>query len=439
MTRHLTTTGTDAEPVPIGRPVAKREKPARGKTVVRKYGPVGAFLRPIGISVALLLALFGAVSLGTTFWRSYERHLSYTASTHDDGSVFDVLFKSNVPPGAVDLVVKDVDGKLRHVVAGKDATAQFVNETILMLDNERDRIKQAAREDIARQFQYAFNDRDQAISGYADWFFEWKRSYVVLKETLTSAATRFVETGKYESLTEAVERDIKDYFMRHYEAQVLRPDVRDRTISEGVETTVRAAHDSYRRVIANSDMRLQLFLARNTRLLETLPADQPLTRSKLDWDAQKWKAPTYLMEDRAFDGIAGVGVAAGSGTLGALVLGPAINRVMAQSFGALSRRFVTAFGARLALAQQGAAVGTVVEPGGGTAVGAVAGILVGFAADYFVNKANENFNRDKFVEANNEALDATIATWREKVTANVEAAIDRWFDDARAGVVLANK
>ena len=33
-------------------------------------------------------------------------------------------------------------------------------------------------------FALAFQDREQAISAYADWFFEWKRSYVVLKETI---------------------------------------------------------------------------------------------------------------------------------------------------------------------------------------------------------------------------------------------------------------
>ncbi|MEC9369544.1 MAG: hypothetical protein VX871_12735 [Pseudomonadota bacterium] len=439
MTKHLTTMPKDVMPVGETARAPDTHRRKAGKTVIRKYGPVGAFLRPIGISVALLLALFGTVSLGTTFWRSYQRHVEFTAPTHQDGSVFDIFFKSSIPPDAVELVVKDVDGKLRHVVAGKSATNDFVNETILMLDAERDRIKQAAREDVARQFQFAFSDREQAINGYADWFFEWKRSYVVLKETLTSAAARFAETGKYESLPEAVERDIKDYFMRHYEAQVLRPEMRDRTITEGVEAAVRSAHDSYRRVIANSDMRLQLFLARNTRHLETFPADAPLTQTRLDWDAQKWKAPTYLMEDRAFDGIAGIGVAAGSGTLGALVLGPAINRAMSQAFGALSRRFVTAFSARLALAEQGAAAGTLVEPGGGTVVGAVAGVLVGFAADYFVNKANEQFNRDKFIAANEEALNATIDAWRGKLTANVDAAIDRWFDDARSSVVLAGK
>ncbi len=185
-------------------------------------------------------------------------------------------------------------------------------------------------------------------------------------------------------------------------------------------------------------MRLQLFLAKHTRHLADIPADKKLTGTKLDWDSQKWKAPTYLMEDRAFDSIAGLGVAAGGGTVGALVLGPAMNRVMARSFGALSRRFVTTFGARLALAEQGAVAGTLVQPAGGQIVGAIAGVLVGVAADYFINEAQKGFNRDKFIEANREALDSTIETWKAKLKGNLHAAVDRWFDDARSAVILAS-
>ena len=405
-----------------------------------KESTLGALLKPIGISIALVLSAYALLSLGTTFWRSYQHHLDHTAPVHADNSVLDILFgASNLPADPVDLVVKDVDGTLHKVVASKSEADKFVNDTILMLDDERARIKQAAHEDIDRAFALAFQDREQAISNYADWFFEWKRSYVVLKESLTSAITRFFEAGKYESLTEAIEADVKDYFLRNYKEQVLKPEVRDQTISQGVEQAVRHAHDSYRRVIANGDMRLQLFLAKHTSHLEDIPAATPMTNVKLDWDAQKWKAPVYLMEDRAFDGVAGIGAAAAGGTVGALALGPALNGVLAQTFGQLSRRFVTSLGTRLAFAQQGAVAGTMVQPMGGQVIGAAIGVAIGVVADYLSNAANEAFNRDEFVTANAEALDATVATWKSTLTANIDTAIDKWFDDARSSVVLSAK
>jgi hypothetical protein len=423
----------------IASPKPKRTRRARREKVV-KESALGALLKPIGISLALVLSAYALLSLGTTFWRSYQRHMDHTAAVHADDSVLDILFgTSNLPSDPVDLVVKDVDGSLHKVVASKSEADKFVNDTILMLDDERARIKKTAHEDIDRTFALAFQDRDQAISSYADWFFEWKRSYVVLKESLTSAVTRFFETGKYESLTEAIEADVKDYFLRNYKEQVLKPELRDQTISQGVEQATRHAHDSYRRVIANGDMRLQLFLAKHTSHLEDIPAATPMTKVKLDWDAQKWKAPVYLMEDRAFDGVAGIGAAAAGGTVGALALGPALNGVLAQSFGQLSRRFVTSLGTRLAFAEQGAVAGTMVQPMGGQVIGAAIGVAIGVIADYLSNAANEAFNRDEFVAANNQALDATIATWKANLTANIDTAIDKWFDDARASVVLGAK
>jgi hypothetical protein len=186
-------------------------------------------------------------------------------------------------------------------------------------------------------------------------------------------------------------------------------------------------------------MRLQLFLAKHTSHMEDVPPATPMTSIKLDWDAQKWKAPTYLMQDRAFAGIAGVGAAAAGGTVGALALGPVINKVLAQSFGQLSRRVATSLGTRLAFAQQGAVAGTVVQPMGGQVVGAAIGVAIGAAVDYLSNEANEAINRESFVAANEQALDATIETWKSGLEASLDTAIDKWFDDARASVVLANK
>ena len=43
---------------------------------------------------------------------------------------------------------------------------------------------------------------------------------------------------------------LKDYFLRNYKEQVLKPESRDVTITQGRRFLVRHAHDSYRRVIA---------------------------------------------------------------------------------------------------------------------------------------------------------------------------------------------
>lgn len=410
------------------------------KVVIKKTGIFAAIFRPIGLAIGLLVAVYGIVTLGTTYWRSYNRHLAHVMPVHFDKSIIEIFSpKPKIPADQLELLIRDADGYLRRVAADKSKTDSFVSEILAMLNDEHGRVKKAAAEDIDGLFDYAFADREQALNAYADWFFEWKRSYIVLKETIGATANRFIETGEYESLREAVERDVKDYFMRHYSEQVLRPELRDQRITNGLEKAVRRAHESYRRVIANSDARLQLFLARYTRHLEDVPKSAALTNVKLDWDAQKWKSPTRLAEDKAFEGVAGIGRAAAGGTIGALVLGPAMNRAMAGTFGMLSRRFATSVGARLAFAEKGAVAGTFVEPAGGQIVGAVVGVILGTAADYFMNKANENFNREKFIAANREALETTISAWRDKLKVNVQTAIDSWFDEAKASVVLARQ
>ena len=439
----LVASGSDVAEIadaPSGKPAkaGRRGRAVRQKVV--KPSALGMLLKPIGTAIGLVLIAYALLSLGTTFYRSYYRHLDHNAAVHADKSMFDIFFGDRtLPPDAVDLVVKDVDGTLHKVVASKSETDNFVNATILMLDEERARIKATAHQDLDRSFALAFQDREQTISAYADWFFAWKRSYVVLKETISSAISRFFETGKYESLTEAIEADVKEYFLRNYKERVLKPEIRDETISKGVEQAVRHAHDSYRRVIANGDMRLQLFLAKHTSHLEDIPPTTSMTNVALDWDAQKWKAPVYLMEDRAFAGVVGVGTAAAGGTVGALALGPTMNTLLAQSFGQITRRFAASMGTRLAFAQQGAVAGTVVQPMGGQVIGAAAGVLLGIAVDYLSNAANEAINRETFVAANEAALDATVATWKSGLETNVDTAIDKWFDDARASVVLASK
>ena len=102
------------------------------------------------------------VSLGTTFYRSYQRHLDHTAAVHADNSVLDIFFGDSEPAvGSRSISSSRMSTATLHkVVASKSEADKFVNDTILMLDEERARIKQAAHEDLDRSFALAFQDRD---------------------------------------------------------------------------------------------------------------------------------------------------------------------------------------------------------------------------------------------------------------------------------------
>ncbi len=65
------------------RPPAKRRGSrlslGRGREKVVRPSALGMLLRPIGIAVGIVLCVYAIVSLGTTFYRSYYRHLDHTA------------------------------------------------------------------------------------------------------------------------------------------------------------------------------------------------------------------------------------------------------------------------------------------------------------------------------------------------------------------------
>ena len=60
-------------------PPAKRSKveqqSRRLREKVVRPSALGMLLRPIGVSIAIVLSTYALLSLGTTFYKSYQRHL----------------------------------------------------------------------------------------------------------------------------------------------------------------------------------------------------------------------------------------------------------------------------------------------------------------------------------------------------------------------------
>lgn len=409
------------------------------KQTVKKYGISHAIFRPLTIGFLILFGTYVSLSLGLNYYHGFQRDLEYTKTRHIDRTAFDVLQNSLIAKDKVELIIRNFKGELERRAASKSQLAAYIKAHARELDQAREAQNEEISIKLANLFEKAFEDKDEAIENYANWFFEWKRPYIILKEAISSTTTRLIKLGEYESLRTAVERDMSDYFMKNYKAQVLKPEHRDEVIVEGLEQIVREAHKSYLATMAIQDAKMKAFLKKNTTYLETLPANTPVTQTSLDWDAQRWKNPTYLMEDRAFDGMAGVGRVAVGGTLGALTIGPAMNRGLSGVFMPLSRQFAASMGARITLAEGGAVAGTMVEPVGGTIVGAAIGVALGFAADYVVNKLNEKFSRGNFIEANQKAVQSTIDLWQKKLETNIKTNTDKWYDEAKAGLILARE
>ena len=430
-------TGLTGEDKPV--PPEHKEAPVQSqqvkKQVVKKYG----FFHPLGVATVLLVGSYLLVTIGANFWHSYQRDLEYSKTRHIDKSVVEIFQRSFIPKDRVELVIRNYDGILEKRLASKSQLKAYIKARAKEIEAADRTSRETVKQKMAALFDDVFKNKEADINAYADWFFEWKRPYVILKEAISSTTSRLVKLGEYESLRTAVERDLKDYFMKNYQQQVLKPQERDAKIVTGIETIMREAHQAYLVMMSEQDKKMRDFIAAHTTYLEPIPADTNLTKTTLDWDAQRWQAPYYKVEDRAFDGVAGLGRVAVGGTVGALALGPAINRGLGGMFGGMSRQFAASMGARITLAEGGAAAGTVVEPGGGTIAGAVIGVVLGFAADYVVNKVNEKFSREEFINTNKRAVETTVNLWKNKLGRNLDTAIYKWHREAKAGLIMARE
>ncbi|GLR86509.1 hypothetical protein GCM10007857_32200 [Bradyrhizobium iriomotense] len=186
-------------------------------------------------------------------------------------------------------------------------------------------------------------------------------------------------------------------------------------------------------MVTTLDDRVQDYLNRETKHLEHIDPLAKLDVS-LGWDQQKWKAPRDAVDDEGFRTVLRGTGAASVSVLVARSAAPAFERAVAPIFAKAATKVVTAMRPQII----GAAAGTMVEPGLGTAAGWVLGATGGVATDYLLSKGEEWLDRPEFVRANTRALDATVQEWSRVMQRDVFAAVDAWFEDTR-GVVAEFK
>ena len=384
------------------------------------------------LASALALAMLGflGVKFGTTYWRSYQQQTAHALPVHEDDSVVSTGIRRQIRDSDRILVVRDVEGRLHRVYADRGDTERFLNAQLIRLDREREAVKRELAADLDAAFATTFADRNEAVARFADWFFSWQRSYVLLKEAVSAAIDDLVGANA-ETLEEAVENSIAEYLMRHYEAFVLRPEFRDPILRRQVGRILARTHERYLRFVANQDLRLQLFLARRTTHLEAIEGAQAL-KIRLDWDAQRWKAPRISASARRDDALAGLVTIGLGGVLGSKLAGPLLRARLAGVYSGLVARLSAGLSSRIGAVAEGAAVGTALEPGGGSVLGGIVGLIAGIGIDWGYNEWREAIDRPRFVADSQAAIDATIDVWKGRIADTLDATVDIWFDDMRA-------
>lgn len=384
----------------------------------------------IGAVLLFIFLIAALVSVGTGQLRSWLRHADYSQAVHEDRSTLSTGVERELGPDEIELFVRTERDEVQRLVADREELSTFVEGQLARLKQNRAATKKAVSRDAELVMRLGFADADARVENYADWFYEWKRSYVLLKETVLSSAHRTVASGS-ETWREAVERDISDYFMKHFTDQVLQPERREPLIEDGVRNTLEHAHGSFLQAVSDYDLRLKLFLQEHTSHFDQAALGDGVEVA-LDWDAQRWKAPLYAAEDRSFDGALGVGLmvaaTAGGKTVGR-VLAPAMAQAVRQSLAKMAARTSTQLASRATTTAAGASAGSAV-PVVGSAVGAALGFAAGAALDYMGNRVDKLLHREEFVTENMQAVAVIQEEWRRALERELHRSVDAWFDDA---------
>jgi hypothetical protein len=417
--RTVTPAVIEATAVSAAPPGMAAPPPARvGRVVVNKYGTFGAFFRPVGIAVGLVIVGVPAMWATNIFLASEARRAIHESAVVAGNTLVQAPIKRQVAEGEVEFVMRQADGRLVRVIAGKETTDAFINQTLVSLDRDRARIRDRAAAALDQVFAQTFATRDADLNSYADWFFAWGQSWRLLYEAAVGGVQEAFRLGFSQTqVIDAARHGVEDYLLRHYQEFVLKPGVRDPFIVSGIRGVFMDANVEFSIALGQLDDRLQKFVAEKAVFAE--PLDPQTVSVKVDWDAEKWRAPRSLAEDRYLEPARTVAVVGAS----AVVLGPIIERVALPLLARTSASAVAS--TRTVVA--GAAAGSF-SPGLGTAVGA----LIGVAVDWGINAIQGGLQRGDFIKENGAALEATITAWKGTITPEVNRAIDVWFDDLSA-------
>jgi len=390
---------------------------------VRSQRQASVFAR-LSWAVVGVVVGYAVLEVAPGIFDSTQQRALHRAAVHRDDSVISAGVTTQFKRSVL-LHYRDVHGRLHLLLADEDGANKFVNDTLIYLDTESQRVRANTAVRIDALLAEAFGDRDACIAAYADWYFAWSRSWALLKEASIGGLSGALPSN-VQGILEGSRNAVEAYLIRNYQRFVLRPDFRNPVLEAGLAHILATAHKEYLTVLTALDDRVQDYLNRETQHLERL---NPLAKLdvSLAWDQQKWKAPRAAVDDEPFRTVLR---GAGAVSVSALLTrstAPAVERAVSPIFAKAATKAVTAMRPQII----GAAAGTMVEPGLGTAAGWALGAAGGVAIDYLMSKGEEWLDRPKFVHANGQALDATIQEWSRVMQRDLFVAVDAWFEDTR--------
>jgi len=375
---------------------------------------------PVVWALGFSLLFFIGGYFGRSLYDSILARIDLHKSVHDDDSQVGLKVESRAPRRIAMLEV-DVGGRKRRVAVDSSDLSAFVSEHLDRLEAQRLASLTRVDEALERAVSPVFDDMEQRIQRYADWYFAWLTTYRIMGVALQSAAAYLAKPVSALSLRESVELEVRKYLADHYNRLVLRPEINDARLRSAFDQVVERAHGDFLRAMARVDRGFQAFALRHDQPL----AKPPESTMRLDWATQFNKLGRLTAYEKGDMGAAAGALVVGSGALvgakiGAQALAAGGKGLMAK----LASPFVAKGASAAAAAGAGGAAGVIGGP-----LGALLGAGMGLGVDAAVNEGVELVQRDDFIADTRDALHAMREDWLTRMRRALHHAIDTWYDD----------
>ena len=331
--------------------------------------------------------------------------------------------------------IRHFNGEVVWVEGDAEETAEQINIVLARLEKVRSLIKETASRDIDNAFKVAFASRESDINRFADWHFAWNGKYRYLLSAGEGMANAALALDLSDLGGEG-EQAIANYFFENYIEFVLRPEIREPLLRSNLNGAMNESHQRFVIELEVLDSQLRSYLERKTTHIDNI-GNQSLQEIKPDWDTEKWKAPDRIAIDDAGRALPSAALTLAAGAVSYEVLGPIVITALSDVLSGITSSLLASLGTEIAAMEAGGLIGSI-EPGAGTALGAIVGVVGAGVWEIFSSEYHEASNRPAFERRINEGLDATIGIWQEEAENAVHEAIDIWFDDARNIVAQKN-
>ena len=376
---------------------------------------------PLILGISFLIILFFGLQLGRQWYDSLIARIDHLQKVHPDESKIVSNISPQIKP-QIHFSYRSQNGQTYRVLVDADHYSDFVQQQITFFEEQRKQLQIDAQQRLKDNLTPIFQQMQQRIPQFADWYFAYLTTYDLLLKATSSVVQHSLST-EAQNLSDAVSYDLQKYFQQHYEKIILQPEINDPLLQTLYQSQLKVTYLQWLESLAIVQDKFQLFVSQQTTHLQDIPYKTTL---ELDWKSHLNKINFANYQKSGVETWRGLLFATGGGITGKAVGGALAKGIAAKAAETtLFSKLASPFAAKALTIGGSGAVGALGGP-----VGAFVGIVGGIGIDYLLNEGISLMQRDAFIVDTNIALQSTKTTWEEILQDSLNKTIDVWFNDS---------